>query len=68
MKKKEEKSKILLFFPSLALQNLTEEMVQRAKKAPKLKAKGAETRHLVPFGLEVESSPKKKTNKPKETY
>ena len=52
----------------MALQNLTEEMVQRAKKAPKLKAKGAETRHLVPFGLEVESSPKKKTNKPKETY
>ena len=56
------------FKPPSALQTLNEEMVQRSKKAPKLKAKGAETRHLVPFGLEVESSPKKKTNKPKETY
>ena len=47
----------------MALQTLTEEMVQRAKEAPKLKAKGAETRHLVPFGLQVESSPNKRSIK-----
>ena len=35
------------------LQNITEEMIKREKKSPKLKAKGAETRHLVFFGLEV---------------
>ena len=49
--------------PPTCLQTLTPEMVQREKKAPKLKAKGAETRHLVPFGLEVESSPNKRSIK-----
>ncbi len=32
---------------------LTEDMVRRQGKAPKLRAKGAETRHLVPFGVEI---------------
>ena len=49
--------------PPTCIQNLTAEMVQREKKAPKLKAKGAETRHLVPFGLQVESTPNKKSIK-----
>lgn len=33
--------------------NLTPEMIKAKSKPPKLRAKGAETRHLVPFGLEV---------------
>ncbi len=32
---------------------LTQEMIKQKGKAPKLRAKGAETRHLVPFGLEI---------------
>ena len=32
---------------------LTGDMVRRQGKAPKLRAKGAETRHLVPFGVEI---------------
>ena len=39
------------FNPSTALQGLTVEMVRRRGKSPKLRAKGAETRHLVPFGV-----------------
>ena len=39
------------FSPPTMLQGLTVEMIKRQKKAPKLKAKGAETRHLVPFGV-----------------
>lgn len=39
------------FKPSTVLQGLTLEMIKRQKKSPKLKAKGAETRHLVPFGV-----------------
>ena len=39
------------FKPTIVLQGLTVEMVRRQGKAPKLKAKGAETRHLVPFGV-----------------
>eukprot|EP00969_Alexandrium_andersonii_P145396 6430686-Alexandrium_andersonii.AAC.1 len=35
------------------LQGLTVEMVKRDTKSPKLRAKGGETRHLAPFGLEV---------------
>eukprot|EP00969_Alexandrium_andersonii_P250646 11078119-Alexandrium_andersonii.AAC.1 len=35
------------------LQSITEEMLKKDKKPPKLKAKGAETRHLVLFGLEI---------------
>ena len=33
--------------------NLTPEMIKAKSKPPKLRAKGAETRHLVRFGLEV---------------
>ena len=39
------------FKPTTVLQGLTVEMVRRQGKSPKLKAKGAETRHLVPFGV-----------------
>ena len=39
--------------PPCQLQGLTEEMLRKDGKSPKLKAKGAETRHLVPFALEV---------------
>ena len=39
------------FEPSTKLQALTPEMVKQQKKGPKLRAKGAETRHLVPFGV-----------------
>ena len=35
------------------LQNLTPEMLKKEGKSPKLKAKGAETRHLVPFAVEL---------------
>ena len=35
------------------IQKLTEEMVKAEKKCPKLKTKGAETRHLVPLGLQL---------------
>ena len=35
------------------LQNITLEMIKKQKKSPKFKAKGAETRHLVPFVVEV---------------
>ena len=33
--------------------NLTRDMVRSEGKSPKLKAKGAETRHVVPFALEI---------------
>ena len=39
------------FKPTTVLQGLTVEMVKTRGKAPKLRAKGAETRHLVPFGV-----------------
>ena len=39
------------FAPSTTLQGLTVEMIKTKGKAPKLRAKGAETRHLVPFGV-----------------
>ena len=39
------------FNPTTVLQGLTVEMIKQKKKAPKLRAKGAETRHLVPFGV-----------------
>ncbi|CAE7536543.1 unnamed protein product [Symbiodinium sp. KB8] len=41
--------------PPSVLDNLTEEMVKRdgASKKPKLKAKGAECRYLLPFGYEL---------------
>ena len=35
------------------ISNLTVEMIKQADKRPKLRAKGAETRHLLPFALEV---------------
>ena len=35
------------------LNALTVDMIKRDGKAPKMRAKGAETRHLVPFALEV---------------
>ena len=38
------------FDPPTQLQSITYEMIKAEKKAPKLRAKGAETRHLVPFG------------------
>ena len=34
-----------MFKPPSQIQKLTEEMLKREKKSPKLKAKGAETRH-----------------------
>lgn len=39
--------------PPSRLNKLTEEMVKRSGKSPKLRAKGAETRHLVPFSVEL---------------
>ena len=42
-----------LFKPPSQLQTLTKEMIKHDKKAPKLRAKGAETRHLVSFGLQL---------------
>ena len=41
--------------PASVLDNLTEEMIRRdgASKKPKLKAKGAERRYLIPFGVEL---------------
>ena len=41
------------FQPTTTLQGLTVEMVRQRGKSPKLRAKGAETRHLVPFGVLV---------------
>ena len=41
------------FQPTTTLQVLTLEMVRQRGKSPKLRAKGAETRHLVPFGVLV---------------
>eukprot|EP00969_Alexandrium_andersonii_P225951 9977903-Alexandrium_andersonii.AAC.1 len=35
------------------LQALTQEMLQRSGKGPRLKSKGGETRHLIMFGLEL---------------
>lgn len=35
------------------LQALTKDMIKKQKKAPKLKAKGAETKYLVPFCLDL---------------
>lgn len=39
------------FQPGTMLQGLTVEMIKQTGKAPKLRAKGAETRHLVPFAV-----------------
>ena len=39
------------FDPTTKLQNLTVEMVKQPGKGPKLRAKGAETRHLAAFGV-----------------
>ena len=39
--------------PPSVLNNLTEEMIKRTGKAPKLRAKGGETRYLIPFGAEL---------------
>lgn len=39
------------FDPSTKLQGFTLEMIKQPKKSPKLRAKGAETRHLVAFGV-----------------
>ena len=39
------------FKPTTVLQGLTVEMIKQRGKSPKLRAKGAETRHLVPFGV-----------------
>ncbi len=38
------------FKTSVRLQGLTVEMIKQDQKMPKLRAKGAETRHVVPFG------------------
>jgi len=46
------------------LQALTMEMVKRPGKTPKLKAKGGETRGLVPFGLELACQLQEKQNSP----
>ena len=39
--------------PPTTISAITKEMIQRKGKAPKFKAKGAETRHLVPFAYEL---------------
>ena len=39
--------------PSTRIGSLTKEMVRRPGKPPKFQGKGAETRHLIPFTLEV---------------
>ena len=39
------------FQPTTRLQGFTLEMIKQPKKGPKLRAKGAETRHLVAFGV-----------------
>ena len=39
--------------PSTRITNLTIDMIKRDNKAPKLRTKGAETHHLVGFGLEL---------------
>ena len=39
------------FKPTTVLQGLTVEMVKQRGKSTKFRAKGAETRHLVPFGV-----------------
>ena len=48
-------SKVRVYYsqlqPPTQLQGLTLEMIKGQKKAPKLRAKGAETRHLVPFAV-----------------
>ena len=44
---------IKMFRPPSYLQKLTMEMIFKQGKSPKLKAKGAETRHMVLFGLQL---------------
>ena len=39
--------------PPSALNNLSAEMIKRTGKSPKLRAKGGETRYLIPFGAEL---------------
>ena len=41
-----------LFSPPSQIQGLTAEMIRQSGKGPKLRAKGAETRGVVPFALE----------------
>ena len=42
-----------LFNPPSQIQKLSEEMVKRDNKGPKLKAKGAETRHMTTTKLKI---------------
>ena len=51
--KKSIKEYYKTFKPPTQIDSITQEMVKKEKKPPKLKAKGAETRHLVPFGLQL---------------
>ena len=44
------------------LQGLTPEMIKRDKKAPKFRGKGAETRHLVAFAVELAQEYNEKVN------
>ena len=44
------------------LDNLTLEMFERAKQPPKLRAKGGETRHLLPYAAELSAFLAKKNN------
>lgn len=46
------------------LDMLKEEMFERNGKAPKLKAKGGETRHLIPFAASVSAEVAQQTNDP----
>ncbi len=39
--------------PPTRINNITEEMVKRKRDKPKFRGKAAETRHLVPFGLDL---------------
>ena len=46
------------------LDNLTEEMVDRSNKCPKLRAKGGETRQLIPFAASISEEMARSTNSP----
>ena len=42
-----------LWKPTTEIQSLTQEVVKRPCKSPKLRTKGSETRGLIPFGAEL---------------
>ena len=55
-----------LMCTSNRINTLTMDMIKRDAKPPRLRAKGAETRHLVPFALEVAKANYEETKSPQD--